>query len=135
MAENEDVVLEDNTQEVLEAMRTALGRALEKCGLTGEKYAKLLTPVDTGNLRNSLTHIVQESEKAVYIGTDSEYAPYVEFGTGKYVSGGRPTPWAYQDANGNWHRTSGQEPQPYLKPAVAEHKKEYQQIFKDEYSK
>ena len=39
-----------------------------------EGYAKKLCPVDTGNLRNSITHVVDEQEPAAIIGTDNEYA-------------------------------------------------------------
>ena len=92
-----NVQFTDNSKEVLEAMQQAAVRALEKCGLTAEGYAKKLCPVDTGNLRNSITHTVDEEEPAAYIGSNSSYASYVELGTGKYVSGGRPTPWVYQD--------------------------------------
>ena len=88
--------------------------------------------VDTGNLRNSITHTVDEEEPAAYIGSNVEYAAYVELGTGKYVSGGRPTPWVYQDEKGNWHRTNGQKAQPYLKPAVADHANTYRKIIEDE---
>ncbi len=113
-------------------MQSAAIRALEKCGLVGEGYAKKLCPVDTGNLRNSITHSVDSAEPAVYIGSNSEYAAYVELGTGKYYPGGRPTPWVYQDAKGNWHRTSGQRAQPYLKPAVADHGSVYHGIIEGE---
>lgn len=122
----------DNSKEVLEAMQQAAVRALEKCGLTAEGYAKKLCPVDTGNLRNSITHTVDEEEPAAYIGSAVEYAAYVELGTGKYVSGGRPTPWVYQDEKGNWHRTNGQKAQPYLKPAVSDHANTYRKIIEDE---
>ena len=40
-------------------------------------------PVDTGNLRNSITHMVNDGEKAAYIGTNSEYAVYVEWRHGR----------------------------------------------------
>ena len=127
-----NVQFTDNSKEVLEAMQQAAVRAMEKCGLTAEGYAKKLCPVDTGNLRNSITHTVDEEEPAAYIGTNNEYAAYVELGTGKYVSGGRPTPWVYQDAKGNWHRTHGQKAQPYLKTAVADHANTYRKIIEDE---
>lgn len=127
-----NIELHDRSDEVLAALQEAAERALEKCGLVAEGYAKKLCPVDTGNLRNSITHNVDMSEPAAYIGTDSEYAAYVELGTGKYAAGGRPTPWVYQDANGNWHWTQGNPAQPFLKPAVADHKQTYQVIIKDE---
>ena len=63
----------DNSKEVIEAMQQAAVRALEKCGLAAEGYAKKLCPVDTGNLRNSITHQVDEAEPAAYVGTNSEY--------------------------------------------------------------
>lgn len=37
-------------------------RALRKCGLTAEKYAKLMRPADTGNLRNSISHAIDQRE-------------------------------------------------------------------------
>ena len=127
-----DIKFTDNSKEVIEAMQQAAVRALEKCGMTAEGYAKKLCPVDTGNLRNSITHQVDEAEPAAYVGTNSEYGVYVEMGTGKYVSGGRPTPWVYQDEKGNWHRTHGQKAQPYLKPAVSDHANTYRKIIEDE---
>ena len=126
------VEINDNSKEVSEAIKSALLKGLETCGLVAEGYAKKLAPVDTGNLRNSITHTVDEEETAAYIGSNSSYASYVELGTGKYVSGGRPTPWVYQDEKGNWHRTHGQKAQPYLKPAVADHAQTYRNIIEDE---
>ncbi len=129
------VEIHDNSKEVSAAIKAALLRGLEKCGLVAEGYAKKLCEGfkhPTGNLRNSITHTVDEEEQAAYIGTNSEYGPYVELGTGKYVSGGRPTPWVYQDAKGNWHRTHGQKAQPFLKPAVADHAQTYRNIIEDE---
>lgn len=122
----------DNSKEVLAAMHEAAARALEKCGLVAEGYAKKLCPVDTGNLHNSITHTVDEQEPAAIIGTNNEYAAYVELGTGKYAEGGRPTPWVYQDAKGNWHMTHGQRAQPFLKPAVADHAAQYRDILESE---
>lgn len=126
------IEITDNSGLVKEEFESACLRALEECGQTAEGYAKLLCPVDTGNLRNSITHQVDEGEPAVYIGSNSEYAAFVELGTGKYYPGGRPTPWVYQDAKGQWHLTHGQRAQPYLKPAVADHVQTYRNIIKDE---
>lgn len=128
------IEIQDNSKEIAAEIRAALLRGLEKCGLVGEGYAKKLCPVDTGNLRNSITHTVDEQEPAAIIGTNNSYAAYVELGTGKYAEGGggRPTPWVYQDAKGNWHRTSGNKPQPFLKPAAADHAKQYRQMIEDE---
>lgn len=128
-----EVKLTDNSGKVLEEFKAAVLRALERCGSEAEGYAKELVPVDTGNLRNSISHQVDDGEPAAYVGTNSEYGAYVELGTGIYAeSGGRPTPWVYQDANGNWHWTQGNRAQPYLKPAVADHAQTYRNIIEDE---
>ena len=129
-----NVQFTDNSKKVLEAMQQTAVRALEKCGLVAEDYAKKLCPVDTGNLRNSITHVVDEQEPAAIIGTDSEYSAYVELGTGIYSEsgGGRPTPWVYQDAKGNWHYTRGNKAKPFLKPAAADHAGQYRDILESE---
>ena len=126
-----DIEITDHSAEVAAAFEEALQRGLEKCGLTAEGYAKKLCPVDNGTLRNSITHQVDTGTQTVYIGSNLEYAPYVELGTGKYYPGGRPTPWVYQDVHGNWHYTHGNRAQPYLKPAVADHAAQYRAIIED----
>ena len=123
----------DNSDAIKAALKEAAERALERCGSQAEGYAKDLCPTDTGQLRNSISHKV--SGNSAYVGTNKEYAAYVELGTGVHYPGGRQTPWAYQDAAGNWHRTEGQKPQPYLKPAVADHAQTYRNIINDELKK
>ena len=95
----------DNSDEVKTAVASAIPPALEAVGLTAEGYAKLLCPVDTGRLRNSISHAVNENEKTVYIGTNVEYAPYVELGT------------------------SRQKAQPFLRPAATNHTDEYRSLI------
>lgn len=124
--------LTDHSGLVREEFEAACVRALEKCGLAAEGYAKTLCPVDTGNLRNSITHVVDISELLCRIGSNSEYSVFVECGTGIYYPGGRQTPWVYQDAKGNWHLTHGQRAHPYLKPAIADHVPQYEGIIRNE---
>lgn len=127
------VILDDHSAEVLSALDAAIARGLETCGLVAEGYAKKLCPVDTGNLRNSITHTVTDvNEQAAYVGSNAEYAAYVELGTGVFYPGGRQTPWVYTDAKGNTHLTHGQRAKPYIKPAVADHTPQYQKIIKSE---
>lgn len=79
----------DNVDAVKGGIRGAMQRALERIGMHAEGYAKDLCPVDTGNLRNSITHITDD--KAAYIGTNVEYGKYVETGTVK--NGGTARFW------------------------------------------
>lgn len=122
----------DNSDKVLAEFQAAILRALERCGSQAEGYAKDLAPVDTGRLRNSISHKVDEEEKAAYIGSDLDYAVYVELATGIYADGGRPTPWVYQDDAGNWHWTAGNPAQPFLAPAVKDHTQTFRNIIEDE---
>lgn len=94
----------DNSAQVKQSMEQAKARALEAIGLQAEGYAKRLCPVDTGNLRNSISHA--NDKDSAYIGSNVEYAPYVELGTKRM------------------------KPRPYLKPAATEHSDEYKAIAK-----
>ena len=105
-SESELVVKADNTKQAAEGIESAIDVALEKIGLLAEGYAIKKCPVDTGNLRASITHEVDTSDNAVYIGTNVEYAPYVELGT------------------------SRQKAQPFLRPAASEHGAQYRQVLK-----
>lgn len=83
-----DVRIEDHSDEYLNAVSSALDRALEAIGIHIEGEAKEElenTPrrIDTGNLRNSITHQVETSESCVYVGTNVEYAIYVHEGTSR----------------------------------------------------
>lgn len=124
------VQFDDNSQEVLDALQNAVERGLMVIGERAVGYAQDLCPVDTGHLRGSITYAVEGDD--CYIGTNVEYAPYIEFGTGIHAeTGGRQTPWAYQDGEGNWHTTRGAKPQPFLRPSASDHAEEYRDILKD----
>jgi len=113
-----------------------LTKALTKAAIIVESSAKLLCPVgDTGNLRNSITHEVENNQAA--IGTNVEYAQYVEIGTGIFSSmgNGRQDRWSYQTPDGEWHSTIGQHPQPYLQPALDINKGKISSILNDEIKK
>lgn len=72
---------ENNTQLVLGELRSDIEKALEAIGIEAQGDCKQVTPVDTGRLRNSITHIVNGGEKYVAVGTNVEYARYVHQGT------------------------------------------------------
>lgn len=114
-----------------EKVKESLGRA---CAVV-EASAKTKAPKGTGELRRSITSEVRningEPEGVVF--TPLEYAPYAEYGTGLFAEEGGRTdvPWSYQDDEGEWHSTSGQHPQPYMRPALNENKKKIAQILKE----
>ena len=109
--------------------------AVQKCCALVERSAKQLAPKDTGALRNSIASKVESNNEVIkgVVYTPLEYAPYVEYGTGLFAEeGGRMNvPWNYQDDKGVWHRTNGQKPQPFMRPALAENREKIQRILKE----
>lgn len=137
-------VYESKLISVVKATDEALAKAAEVIGGMMETKAKQYITegvytndaqgwyIRTGNLRNSITHTVEQDENTTtaIVGSAVEYAPFVELGTGIYAeSGGRQTPWRYQDSKGNWHTTSGMPARPYLRPALENHIKQYQEAL------
>ena len=51
-----EINITSHANKTLDELKQAAARALEKAGLTAENYAKLACPVDTGRLRNSISH-------------------------------------------------------------------------------
>ena len=95
-----------HVKEALAAEQAARDKALEIIGGKAESYAKRLCPVDTGNLRNSITH-QQMNENTEVVGSNVDYAPYVELGT---------------------HRMAAK---PFLRPAAEGHTTEYKAIIEN----
>lgn len=131
-----DIKIEDHSAEVEAAIYEAIKRGLKDIGMAAEGDAKKLCPVQSGLLRNSITHALSgesfdhsysstdgkktgsfneqvgdNDEKAVYIGTNVEYAAYVEMGTSRTA------------------------PQPFLKPAATDHVNKYAKMLEAEIKK
>ena len=127
-------------QEKLEHLTLAdMAPAIKQATAAVETQAKLLVPVDSGELRRSIHPKVEQSPEEIVgtVYTTKEYAAYVEFGTGRKGQGTYPhqvegltleyrqTNWAYPDEKAReagdedaviW--TSGQVAQPYMYPAL-----------------
>ena len=99
------VSFHSNLGEIGKATEAQLAKAAEIIGGMAESYAKQVCPVDTGNLRNSITHSTEDNGHTVVIGTNVEYAPHVEMGTVRM------------------------RPRPYLRPAIEQHIAEYQGVL------
>lgn len=123
--------IKDNRSEIIHELENKKTAILEAIGLQAESNAKLNCPVDTGNLRNSITHTV--SGDTVYIGTNVEYGVWNEVGTGIYADDGqgRKSSWAYQDNKGVWHNTHGIKPTHFLRNSISDHMDEYKKIIAD----
>lgn len=108
-----------------------MGKQLDKALLVVEEAARKKAPKDSGALRRSITSDRTGLTGMVF--TPSEYAPYVEYGTGLYAEGGgrSDVPWHYQDDEGNWHTTSGQHPHPFMRPALDENREKVTKILEE----
>jgi HK97 gp10 family phage protein len=89
-----------NLKKVQNTARNRLEQGLLNSALIVERDAKKKAPVDTGRLRDSITHETDfgSGDPSVTVGTNVEYAPYVEFGSSKAAA------------------------QPFLYPALTENK-------------
>lgn len=78
-----NVKVTSHVNEVISAKNDAIARALEAIGIQAEGDVASLAPVDTGRLRNSITHETHAEEESVYVGTNVEYGKYQEYGTSR----------------------------------------------------
>lgn len=101
----------NNTESIKTEIKKVSREALEQIGLTAEndvvKYITQHNIVDTGRLRNSITHQMMPEGNAVQIGTNVEYAPYVELGTSRMKS------------------------RPYLRQTITDNADKYRKMFRD----
>lgn len=103
------VKFDNKIPQAIDKIRSATKRALTSGSLFVEARASENAPVDTGRLRGSITNVVYEDY--ALIGTNVEYAPYVELGT------------------------SRQSAQPYLRPAIDNNRNQIKNIMALEYEK
>ena len=142
-----------------------MAEAIQLACLMVERDAKIKAPKGGGgdnggeNLRGSITSEVKGLQGKVY--SPLEYAPYVEYGTGKFAEGGRgrqEVPWvyvtnsakkkgtgrkdyteetakeavAYLKSKGlDAHMTYGQQPRPFLNPALHENREEILRMIQE----
>lgn len=95
-------------------------KAVKDSALMVERDAKINAPVDTGTLRNSISHRIIESDDTIVaeVGASVKYGKFQEYGTGQRgKSGGIPTPSDYE-----YGSSKGIPAQPFLGPALAKNK-------------
>lgn len=112
------------------AVDAAIARALEICGGTAERYTKenlvKNKSVQSGTLLGSISH--QPMDKyTMAVGTDVKYALYVEIG--HHQQPGRFVPAIKKRLVASYVQGK-----PFLRPAVENHREEYERIIKTELS-
>ena len=130
----------DNSPQFLAELERTKAKVLEMIGERAETYAKKLCPVGTpestgipgyrgGTLRNSITHDVSGDE--MLLGSNVEYAPYVELGTGPHFT--PPPEWEqFTSERGSGVGRAYVKPRPYIRPAIEDHRDEYKDIAERE---
>ena len=133
---------ENNRATAESGVSIATLKALMQIGMLAEKYAKALCPVGTvestgkkgyrgGTLRNSITYEVDNIKGEVTIGSNVEYAPYVELGTGPNFT--PPPDWEkFKKHTGKGVGSGYVKPRPYLRPAIEDHVKEFKDLYMNE---
>lgn len=105
-------IIKTNVKSVLDSMSgDRLGRAVMAGAFVLEGAAKMKTPIDTGNLVNSINTVLISSDGTsafAEVGTGVEYAEAVEFGHTKRVRAGSQDVAGFVQA------------QPYMRPAFDE---------------
>ncbi len=126
------MVFKDNSMEGKERLKKAAAKWLLQACILVEGQAVLLAPVATSRLKQSIDYIVDDDELVGYVGTNVDYAIYVELGTGEFAENGngRKGGWMYKDPSGEWFFTWGIEPQPYLRPAFRQTKGQIEALAK-----
>ena len=102
-------LVNDHTDDVIDELHNRVPIILEALGIEAEGNAvdeiTTLGAVDTGRLRGSISHA--HDDEYAYIGTNVEYAPYVELGTSKMAS------------------------RPFLRNAVTKYEDDYKRIIEE----
>ena len=123
------------TVDMSKLQRQTLPRAMQRIGLTMQDVAQGRVPVDTGHLKSSITHEETNSrlEYRVAVGSNVEYAPYVEYGTGDTGASSPGGQWYGDHPSGVTHTAGwpGQRAQPYLRPAVYDMQDTYVEMIRE----
>ncbi len=127
---------EDKSGKVKKELQKTVEKSLTKAGLIIKSDASLLVPINTGHLKGSIRKAVKldDEETKVYVGTNVEYAYYVEFGTGEFAEkgNGRKGGWLYKTPDGEVHFTHGQKPKSFIRRAFRNRKQEVVEMLKKE---
>lgn len=115
--------------------KSSTKKAMTKSVLKIERDAKTLCPVDTGALRRSIASQVEENaygqvEGVVYSPLD--YAIWVNNRTRLFAINGDGRKDEPQDEQGNWHRTVGQKPNPFMDKAVLQNEENIRDYFEEQ---
>lgn len=95
-----DVQVESNKEEIERELEQSVERALEAVGLQAENYAKLELEnsprrIDTGLLRNSITHAVDGGETSIKSYSADRPSKYSEDSVWSILQAARPTSGTY----------------------------------------
>lgn len=127
-------ITDDNTKRIVQDLEKAIERSLEIIGGKAETYAKQNCPVDTGLLRNSITHAVggHSAKNASYSSKDGgksgSYSGTIgKTGDNTVYIGSNVVYAAYNELH---HKTKSG----FLRKACEDHKDEYKRIFQNELS-
>lgn len=136
-------------------LKPDLMKIMDKAGEFIRDDARLLVPVDTGDLRKSIQHTTKDTGTTVetVVHTNSDHAAYVEFGTGPVGAANHEgispnvepqyrtgkwlgvIPFLQSENDKGIRYIAGQRAQPYLYPALKDNEEQLQEYLKEEVAK
>lgn len=101
----------------LDLSKDIVSPRVEAYGFNVVSTAKLLAPVDTGNMRRNISN-QKLNDLTQKIIAQARYSAFVEFGTGPQVDVPRELQDVAIQFKGKRKLPNGQKPQPYIYPAL-----------------
>lgn len=132
-----------------------LMKVMDKAGEFIRDDARLLVPVDKGDLRKSIQHTTKDTGTSVesVVHTNSDHAAFVEFGTGPVGAANHEgispnvnpqyqmekwlgvVPFLKSEDDTGLRYIAGQRAQPYLYPALKDNEEQLREYLKEEIAK
>lgn len=109
--------------EALSELDSKYRMANEQIGGMAVGYAAARAPKDTGRLMGSIDHGQENNYRTVVVGTNVQYAPYVELGH-------HQEPGRYVPAIGKRLKRSFVPGIPFLRPSIEDHVSEYINVLR-----
>jgi len=109
--------IKDNSKAIIAESDRLIKQKLEIAALMVERTAKQMCPVKTGTLKRSITHRINPDGRSAVVGSNVEYAPYVELGT------------HHKRKKFRIKRKVRMAAQPYLRPALESNRRRIERLF------
>lgn len=116
---------------IMPILQKAMPQVTKRIGALMVDYSSMMVPVDTARLKGSLTHSESDNglEFETRAGTNVEYGPYVEYGTGDAGQWSGGATYRGHDSGAKYTEGwPGMYARPYLRPALFDNEQFYAKL-------